>query len=180
MPRDTYIPHADEPAARSDGERAFCAIIEQEEPHLRRYALSLTRDQAEAEDLVQDSILRALRSRDKFEMGTHARRWLFTILKNLHIDKQRRRARRGTRVPIEDAYPTPSQPASQHDSLVLREVSERLKSVRACDRQVFMMSVVDGLSQQEIAARMDTAVGTVKSRLSRTRKVLAEGLYESR
>ncbi len=156
------------------GRDAFGRMLAAELPHLRRYAASLCRDRDDAEDLVQDCLVRAMRARSRFRAGTSARRWLFTILKNLERDRRRWKGRRGTDVPIEEAWPAPSRPAAQEHSLALREVAERLARLRPCDRRVFALAVFDGLSQEEIAARTGTAVGTVKSRLSRTRRALAE------
>jgi RNA polymerase sigma-70 factor (ECF subfamily) len=147
--------------------------LEEERPHLRRYALSLARDVDDAEDLVQDCLVRALDKADRFEEGTHLRRWLFTILRNLHIDRRRRRARRGVDVPLNDWEPAASRPPAQEDHIELNDVLARFESLRECDQEVLRLSVFEGLPHDAIAERMDVAVGTVKSRLSRARDALA-------
>lgn len=146
--------------------------LEEERPHLRRYALSLARDADDAEDLVQDCLVRALDKADSFEEGTHLRRWLFTILRNLHIDRRRRQSRRGIDLPLNDWEPALSRPASQEDRIELNDVLSRFETLRECDREILRLSVFEGLPHDAIAERMNVAVGTVKSRLSRARATL--------
>lgn len=147
--------------------------IANEIPHLRRYAGALTRDRPEADDLVQDCLERALARSHQFRPGTDLRRWLFTILRNLHIDRRRRDARRGQHLPFEewrDAAPAGEQ---QYYWLRLSEVTGRMRRLRPCDRRIVLLSVVAGLGHATIARRMGVATGTVKSRLSRARRALA-------
>ncbi len=147
--------------------------IQEEIPHLRRYAGALTRDRADMEDLVHDCVERALSRSDQFRPGTDFRRWLFTILRNIHIDGRRKTARRGHHLPIEDWHAETRSPAPQYHYLRLGEVQERLNALRPCDRSIVLLSVFDGMDQDRIARRMNVAVGTVKSRLSRARRALA-------
>ena len=147
--------------------------IEQEIPHLRRYAGALTRNRADMEDLVQDCLERALSRSDQFQPGTDLRRWLFTILRNIHIDGRRKTARRGHHVPIEDWQGETRSPAPQYFSLRLGEVQERMNELRPCDRRIVLLSVLSDMNHDRIARRMNVAVGTVKSRLSRARRALA-------
>ena len=147
--------------------------IEEEIPHLRRYAGALTRDRADMEDLVQDCVERALSRSDQFEPGTDLRRWLFTILRNIHIDGRRKAARRGHHVPIEDWHAETSSHAPQYYYLRLGEVAKRMQELRPCDRRIVLLSVLSGMNHDGIARRMNVAIGTVKSRLSRARRALA-------
>lgn len=147
--------------------------VQAELPHLHRYALSLTRDPDRAEDLVQDCIVRALSNERKYEHGTHLRRWLFTILRNLNIDHHRRASRRHASIALDEGEVEIPQPASQEDHLELQEVYEKIRALRPCDRKILYLSVCTTLRQAEIASRMQIAVGTVKSRLSRARQMLA-------
>ena len=151
----------------------FSDQFEAELPHLRRYAMSLTRDSEKADDLVQDCAVRALSRTRQYKDGTHLRRWLFTILRNINIDGHRRTARRGIHVPVEDHANDVKQPASQEDHLELRQVGERIGELRPCDRKILYLSVFTDLAQDQIARRMEIPVGTVKSRLSRARQQLA-------
>lgn len=149
--------------------------IRNELPHLRRYARSIARDPDDAEDLVQECLVRALSRESGFRPGSHPRRWLFTILRNISIDRHRRRARRGIHVPLADWQAPLRRPPAQEDRLALLELGRRMDELRPCDREVLRLSVFDGLSHREIAERMDIAVGTVKSRLSRSREALHDG-----
>jgi RNA polymerase sigma-70 factor (ECF subfamily) len=151
----------------------FSQQVEGEIPHLQRYAYALTGDAAHAQDLVQDCLERALVHSGKFTAGTNLRAWLFTILRNLNIDHQRRRVRRGVHLPLEDWEGEFRQPPRQEDHLALRELERRLADLKGSDRDILWMSVFDGRSHAEIADRMGVAVGTVKSRLSRARQSLA-------
>lgn len=153
--------------------RNFSDQLEAELPHLRRYALSLTRDSEKADDLVQDCIVRALSRTQQYRDGTHLRRWLFTILRNINIDGHRRIARRGIHVPVEDHANDVKQPPSQEDHMELRQVDEKIGELRPCDRKILYLSVFTDLAQDQIAKRMEIPVGTVKSRLSRARQQLA-------
>lgn len=142
-------------------------------PHLRNYALSLTQDPAEASDLVQDCVLKALEKRHQYTEDTYMRRWLFTILRNRYLDQWRQRSRRGPQVPVEDCpQASLSRPASQDDWMELRSCQQELGKLGPCDRAILLLSVFSPLSHKEIAAALDVAEGTVRSRLSRTRAQL--------
>lgn len=147
--------------------------IQDEIPHLRRYAGALTRNRADMEDLVQDCLERALARQEQFRPGTDLRRWLFTILRNLHIDGRRKSARRGHHLPIEDYNGEAATAGAQYFQLRLGEIEQRMRALRPCDRQVVLLSVFSDLSHDGIAQRMHVATGTVKSRLSRARRALA-------
>lgn len=171
MPTDlSHQPDARQPdPARTD----LAQQIENELPHLRRYAGALTRDRADMEDLVQDCVERALSRGAQFRPGTDLRRWLFTILRNIHIDGRRKIARRGHHMPFEDWHAETRSPPAQYYYLRLGEVEERLRRLRSCDRRIVLLSVLGGMNHEGIARRMNVAVGTVKSRLSRARQALA-------
>jgi len=146
----------------------------EEIPHLRNYARSLAREPSEASDLVQDSVLRALEKRNQFSRGTHMRRWLFTILRNRHLDRRRQRGRRGPHIPIEDCGSAAglAQAASQEDWLTVRETEWKLRRLRPVDRITLLLCVFTSLSHKDIADRAGIAEGTVRSRLSRGRAEL--------
>lgn len=152
---------------------AFERELLSEIPHLRNYAISLTHDPIEANDLVQDSVLKALEKRDQFRLGTYMRRWLFTILRNRFVDGWRRKDRQGEHVPLDECRPSGiGQPASQEDWMELKECESKLSKLRPVDRMILLLSVFSELSHKEIASRLDIAEGTVRSRLSRTRAEL--------
>ncbi|SDE12003.1 sigma-70 family RNA polymerase sigma factor [Kordiimonas lacus] len=149
------------------------AALETEFPHLRRYAQSLTRDRSDAEDLAQAAIVRALTRAHQFKAGTNLRGWLFTILKNIHIDRQRKAARQGPKVAYEDWYQETQCAPTQEKHIEMSEVADRLQDLKKDQQKVIKLSVFDGLDHQEIAKKMNVAVGTVKSRLCRARRALA-------
>lgn len=148
--------------------------LPKELPHLRRYALSLARDRAAADDLVQDTVLRAMERSHQFQPDTHLRRWLFTILRNASIDRARKVQRRGPEHELGDvSEAATARPATQEAQLALSEVMSRIGELDASHRRILRLSVFEGLDHATIAARMEIAVGTVKSRLSRARAKLA-------
>ena len=154
----------------SHRECAFEGALLQEIPHLRNYALSLTKDLSDADDLVQDCILRALEKREQFSAGTRMRRWLFTILRNRYLDGWRQRNRRGAHIPIDDCPSSGlGQAGSQEDWIKLKECEGKLGRVRPVDRVILLLSVFFPLSHKEIAACFGVAEGTIRSRLSRKR-----------
>ncbi|ETX29207.1 RNA polymerase sigma factor [Roseivivax isoporae] len=159
------------PELRRDQSRsAFEDALTSEMPHVRSYALSLTRDAANADDLVQDCMVRALKNWQSYAAGTHMRRWLFTIVRNRHLDRCRSESRRGQSISIDDCpQGTLGQRAAQDDWMALRDCGRKLREARACDREILFMRVFSGLSNEEIARRLGIAEGTVRSRLSRMR-----------
>jgi RNA polymerase sigma-70 factor (ECF subfamily) len=149
------------------------AEIEREIPHLRRYARALTRHPDRADDLVQDSLERAVKHIDQFSDGTDLRSWLFTILRHAHIDHYRKMQRRGTHLPIEDWDDKMHSPPTQHTQLHLRRVLKVIDGMRESDREVIRLAVFESMPYKEVAGRLGVAEGTIKSRLSRARQVLA-------
>ncbi len=152
-----------------------------------RYAMSLSRDVTEAEDLVQDTFLQALRHQEQFTPGTNARAWLFTICRNLFL---RGRERRGREEPTEgealEALAADAAPAAPPDAdggfLAAPELDDVIR--RELDRlpeeyrEVVMLSDLQDLSYAEIAGVLGVPVGTVKSRLFRGRRLLQQSLVE--
>lgn len=141
-------------------------------PELRAYALSLERDPVRADDLVQETMVRALANRDRFLMGTSLRAWLFTILKNHFLSMTRRRRRE-----VEDVDGSFSERLSvdedQNDKVSYGELMSALQCLRKDERDVLLMVGIDGLSYEEAASTMGCAIGTIKSRVNRARRRLA-------
>lgn len=148
-------------------------------PGLKRYAISLTKDQNDADDLVQDCLLRALQRRDLFRSGTHLRRWMFTILRNLHVDHCRKRKNRRTHLDTVRQQPPRVQDPTQEDWLDVVETTRAMSGLRTKDREIILLSAFSKLSQKQIARRLGLAEGTVRSRLSRARVNLAEACAPS-
>ena len=152
---------------------------------LYRVALRLSGNPADAEDLVQEAMLRAYRSWDRFTLGTNAKGWLLTILRNLFINEYRRRRRHPETVDLdtiepfavfEDVQEDPQ--GAYFDRIVDDEVLRAVDELPDVFREAVMLSDVEGLSYEEVAKVLDVPVGTVKSRLYRGRRMLQAKLYE--
>ena len=162
-------------------------------PHLRalfNLALRLTRNEKDAEDLVQDTYLRAFRFYHRFEPGTNIRAWLFRILKNQFLNRvQQEKPLTGTaeladtgdsRVALESAFPhTPPRTPEQEvmDSVTAGEVEEALALLPPEYRLVVTLALSEEMSYKEIADTMGIPIGTVMSRLHRGRKFLQSKLH---
>lgn len=143
-------------------------------PRLRRYAYVLLRDHVAADDLVQDSLERALSRQNLFQPGTNLRAWLFTIMHNLHVNaviKARRASPAGNTDDVADSHRCAVEP-SQSDHLMLRDMERALGALSEEQRSVVLLVGVEGLSYAETAAVLDVPVGTVMSRLARGRNRL--------
>lgn len=143
--------------------------IEAHLPHLRRYARALCGRADQADDLVQETVLRALRRWDHFD-GDRLRAWLFTILRHVHIDGLRRG--RGA-VPDAAAVP-PSTEGGQIGGLILRDLERALAQLPDDQREVVLLIGLENMSYKEAAAVCGVALGTVMSRLARGRERLRQ------
>jgi len=144
-------------------------------PQLRRYSRSLTRSDAESEDLLQDCVEKALVSRSQWR-GANFKSWTYRIMTNLHLNARRAIARRPS-VGIEEADNVAIGPASD-DPLERSRLVKALETLPKEARAVLMLVVVEGHSYQEVAEIMDVPIGTVMSRLSRARQALREKMRE--
>ena len=143
---------------------------------LRRYAISLTRDRDSAEDLVQTSLVRALSRAQQFQAGTNLRAWLFTIVRNEFISSKRSARSRGPHISIEDAgYDLPCR-AGQEAHVELKEITKVIMKLPSAERSLLGRIAYEGQTYPEAAMALSVAVGTVKSRISRTRARLHLGL----
>jgi RNA polymerase sigma-70 factor, ECF subfamily len=152
---------------------AFRQGIETAIPALRRYARALTRNTETADDLVQDTLVRALRSEHLFH-GGEIRSWLFTILTNLNRNRLRSLARRPSWISLEDD--------DAHDQagpeLGGRDIERALALLVDDQRATLLLIVLEGLSYREVAEVQGVPIGTVMSRLSRARMSLRAALEE--
>jgi RNA polymerase sigma-70 factor (ECF subfamily) len=133
-------------------------------PALRRYARALTREPEAADDLVQDTLVRALRSEHLFH-GGDIRSWLFTILTNLNRNRLRALARRPALLPIEDA----DAPDNAAPEAGARDIKRALATLVDDQRAALLLVVLEGLSYREVAEVQGVQIGTVMSRLARAR-----------
>lgn len=167
----------------------FQALVDPHLDALHRTARRMTRDEADADDLLQEALLKAFRSMDKFEPGSNFRAWIFRILTNTFINEYRRRRRAGPEVELDETIDPPAEPEAEADleaigmsdlDGILDLVDERLKQavldLPPSLRIVFGLSTLEGLKYREIADILECPVGTVMSRLFRARAMLKERL----
>lgn len=153
---------------------------------LYRVALRLTGNPADADDLVQETVLKAFRAWDQYERGTNAKGWLLTILRNSFINEYRRRARHPENVDLDTIEPfavfgdiqEEDPQGAFFDKIVDDEVLRAIDALPEVFRETVVLSDVEGMSYQGIARILDVPVGTVKSRLFRARQMLQGKLYD--
>jgi RNA polymerase sigma-70 factor (ECF subfamily) len=149
-------------------------IIEQI-PRLRRFARYLARDADHADDLVQETLIRALKAAPQLDPGGNLRAWLFTILQNVLRGEWRRRRRSPVRHDMNpDDAPEPSEKGGQFESAALAELAVAIRRLPPRFREVLMLCGVEGFDYEEAAAVLGVPVGTIRSRLSRARAMLKE------
>lgn len=142
-------------------------------PAMRAFAISLTRNVAAADDLVQDAIVKAWSSFDKFEPGTNMRAWLFTILRNTFYSGVRKR-RRDVADPEGVHTATLFEKPAHDGRLAMNDFMAAFNQLSPVHREVLILVGASGFSYEEAAEMTGVAVGTVKSRASRARLRLAE------
>ncbi|KLK89586.1 RNA polymerase subunit sigma-70 [Microvirga vignae] len=140
---------------------------------LRAFAISLTRNGEQAEDLVQETVLRALSKQEQFVAGTNLQAWLFTILRNQFCSEHRKSLREvedgdGSYAATMVALP------DQEDRIMIRDLEAALHKLPEGQREALLLVGADGLSYEEAAQVLGCAVGTVKSRVNRARSCLTE------
>jgi RNA polymerase sigma-70 factor (ECF subfamily) len=165
----------------SAADTAFARYVLPEIDVLYRVALSITRNAADAEDVVQETLIRAYRSIERFD-GRHPRAWLLTILRNANVNRTRRRrpslfadADEGRRA-LEAADPESSAEEEATIDLFDAAVAAALDALPTRFRQIVDLVDLDGLSYQEAADVLDVPIGTVMSRLHRARRRMREQL----
>ena len=161
-------------------------------PHMTsiyNFAVRLTGDADDANDLVQETFLKAFRFFDKFERGTNCKAWLFRILKNSFINDYRKQTKEPDKVDYEDVqnfYETITADEIdsthyEHDAfsnLLDDEISKAIEKLPEDFRTVIILNDIEGFTYEEIADFVDIPVGTVRSRLHRARKMLYSQLYD--
>jgi RNA polymerase sigma-70 factor (ECF subfamily) len=162
-------------------------------PQLYSAALRMTRNRADAEDLVQETYLKAYRSFATFQQGTNLRAWLFRILTNTYINAYRAKQRRPEETQlddvedfylyrriggIEEALAARSAEDELMDVFTDDEVKQALEDLPESFRLPVLLADVEGFSYKEIAEMLEIPMGTVMSRLHRGRKAMQKALYE--
>ena len=169
----------------------FYALIWPQAEMVLRTARFLTRDSAEAEDLAQETMLRAFKGLDGFHKGTDVRAWLMTILRNARVDRLRSKAAAAQTISLEQL---PAEPADPHprtgderdpawdrpqellEALSDRQIIEAMQGLPEEMRWTLLLVDVEGLEYQQAAEVMGVAVGTAKSRAHRARAMLRGAL----
>lgn len=150
---------------------------------LHNFALRLTGDEDDANDLLQETYLRAFRFFDKFEKGTNCKAWLFRIMKNSYINAYQKKKKTPVQLDYEEVEKyyenvKPSNPDDAHltsdtfESLLDDEVSQAIAKLPEDFRTVIILTDIEGFTYEEVAEFVDCPIGTVRSRLHRARKML--------
>jgi RNA polymerase sigma-70 factor (ECF subfamily) len=150
----------------------FHDLLEPQIPRLRRYARALTRDTQRADDLVQDTLVRALMKQDRWEAGTNLRAWLFTLMHNQYVNNVRRANREAGAIDIDDVSSSLVATTDPTASRQLYELERALGQLAAEQREVILLVGLEGFSYEDAAKILAVPVGTVRSRLSRGRESL--------
>jgi RNA polymerase sigma-70 factor (ECF subfamily) len=137
-------------------------------PALRAFAWSLSHNGSDADDLVQDTLIKAWTNRDKFEPGTNLRAWLFTILRNTYYTTVLRR-RREVRDEMGEYAGALKTPPTQDWSIAMGALQAALQKLPAEHREALILVGAAGLSYEEVAEICGCALGTIKSRVNRAR-----------
>lgn len=156
---------------------------------LKSFALKMTNDTDDADDLLQDTLMKAFRFFDKFEKGTNMKAWLFQIMKNSFINNYRKTSKEPNKVDYEDVQNfyeniKAEDVKSQHyqsdafSDVLDDEITSALSKLPDDFRTIVFLSDVEGYTYEEIADFVDCPIGTVRSRLHRARKMLYSLLYE--
>ncbi|MDO7837162.1 RNA polymerase sigma factor [Sphingobium sp. HBC34] len=140
-------------------------------PRLRRFCHAMASSPADGDDLMQSTVEKALTHCDQFRAGSRVDSWMYRIAQNLHIDRSRATRRRGTVVPVEDAYDLVGDDgrATVESRSELAAAQHALSTVPEDQRAAFVLVVVEGLSYKEAAEALEVPIGTIMSRIARAR-----------
>lgn len=150
-----------------------CLVVNSSEA-LKPFAISLTRDHEQANDLCQETLYKAFAYREKYEQGTNIKAWLYTIMRNIFINEYRRDARK--KIVLEAVrYSQGSFSASSDIHLRIREINEAIHGLPSIFRNACLL-YLEGYKYQEIAFALDEPLGTIKSRIHFAKKLLQKRL----
>jgi len=139
---------------------------------IRRYARRISRDQADADDLVQECLTRAISRQHVWSEVRDVRAYLFTMLQHTHIDLAFRNRRDGALSSLEEMDGDPPCGPTQQQALLLRDLGRSLEALSSERRRVVLLVGLEGMSYQEVADVVGIPIGTVMSRLARAREAL--------
>lgn len=146
--------------------------LAQTAPGLRKFALKLTRNTADADDLLQSTLLRALEKKDLFEEGTDLFRWTSKIMFNIFVSGYRRKTKFETQYDPETVLDNHAVDANQENACDLKRVKMAMTELSEDHREILVLVCVKGMQYEEVAEALKIPVGTVRSRLSRARESL--------
>jgi RNA polymerase sigma factor (sigma-70 family) len=141
-------------------------------PRLRRFAIGLARDAADGDDLCQATVARALERRAQWQPGTRLDSWMYTMMRNVWIDEQRARRRRGETFVAEEAGAGVGADGGQEAAAELDVIQRALHTLPDEQREAVLLVMVEGWSYKEAAGIVGCPVGTLNSRLVRGRDAL--------
>ena len=158
--------------------RAFERELLELLPRLRRFARALTGDAADADDLCQAALEKAIKARDRYERGTRLDAWMYRIMRNSWIDEVRARQRRGRHLAPEEAGERIGDEGHRdiEHKAMLRDVERAMARLTPEQREAVALVLVEGLAYKDAAGILDIPMGTLTSRLTRGRQALAEML----
>jgi RNA polymerase sigma factor (sigma-70 family) len=148
-------------------------------PRLRRFAAGLARNPADGDDLCQATIERALLKRAQWQAGTRLDSWMYRMMRNIWIDEQRTRKRRGETFVDEDAGLSVGAGGGQEEAVALGDIDRALRTLPDEQREAVLLVMVEGYSYKEAAEIVECPVGTMNSRLVRGRDALLARLGEA-
>lgn len=151
----------------------FCRELTECLPRMRSFARFLCRREDLADDLVQDTVVRALMAAHQFQPGSNFKAWIFTIMHNQNISNFRRKRPHVASAEIDNPATCQIAP-NQLDSLVLRDLDSAMRRLAPAQREALLLVVVNGLSYEDAAQVCNCAIGTIKSRVARARSTLQD------
>ena len=147
-------------------------LIEAEIPRLRRYARYLVREVDRADDLVQETLMRAIDRISSWTPGTNLRAWLFVIMRNVFINDLRKAKRVPLSAAVPEDHPAFAVSGGQEARAAFIDLRSALEQLPEGQREILVLVVIEGLTYEEAAAVLDIPVGTVRSRVARARQAL--------
>ncbi len=156
--------------------------LEQAYPRVMGYTYKFTSNEDESADLLHDTVLQALKNRDKFNDGTNFKAWIYTIMRNIFINKYRRQTKLQNIINNQPEFTNLSKSASYlpnpQEYTVVNEIKDKLNTLRAPYQTVFKM-YIEGYKYHEIADQLNIPIGTVKTRIHKAREILSSQVSPS-
>jgi RNA polymerase sigma-70 factor (ECF subfamily) len=154
----------------------FQTLLEAQVPRLRRYARALTRNRDRADDLVQDTLVRAISKQQLWQEGTNLRAWLFTLMHNQFVNDLRRSQRESGNIDLADIPSSLTAVSDPTASVQLKELEIALGRLSTEQRETILLAGLENFRYEHIAEIFAVPIGTVRSRLSRGREALRREL----